>query len=57
MTATGVRVDLDTPALNNIINKDIFKAYDIPGQIETEWRLKDAYLIGHAIGNNQIPSF
>ena len=58
MTATGVQVDLDTPELNSIINKDIFKAYDIRGQIGKEWCLNDdyndAYLIGQAIGNQMV---
>ena len=58
MTATGARVDLDTPELNKIINKDIFKAYDIRGQIGKEWCMNDdfndAFLIGQAIGNQLV---
>jgi len=39
----------------NIINKDIFKAYDIRGKVGTDWCLNenyhDAYLIGQALGS------
>lgn len=39
----------------NIINKDIFKAYDIRGKVGTDWCLNenynDAFLIGQALGN------
>ncbi len=51
---------LDTQAKNNqdCINKDIFRAYDIRGQIGTEWcvddNFEDAYLIGQAIGNQLV---
>ena len=40
------------------INKDIFRAYDIRGQIGKEWCLdddyQDAYYIGQAIGNQLV---
>ncbi len=40
------------------INKDIFKAYDIRGQIGKEWcsdnNFHDALLIGQAIGNQLL---
>ena len=49
---------LDTPAKNKIINKDVFRAYDIRGQIGKEWCLNDsfhdAYLIGQAIGKQLV---
>ena len=39
----------------NIINKDIFKAYDIRGKVGTDWCLNenynDAFLIGQALGS------
>ena len=42
----------------NIINKDIFKAYDIRGEIGKDWCLKDnyndAFLIGQALGSHII---
>lgn len=53
-------VDLDTQENSNskTINKDIFRAYDIRGQIGTEWCLddnfEDAYLIGQAVGAQLI---
>jgi len=41
-----------------IINKDIFKAYDIRGKIGVDWCLhenyNDAFLIGQALGNQLI---
>ncbi len=44
----------------NIINKDIFKAYDIRGKIGTDWCLNDnyndAFLIGQALGNQLVKS-
>ncbi|GAA0410016.1 phosphomannomutase/phosphoglucomutase [Cocleimonas flava] len=49
---------LDTLVKNNEINKDIFKAYDIRGQIGKEWcsgnNFHDAFLIGQAIGNQLL---
>jgi phosphomannomutase/phosphoglucomutase len=43
---------------NKNINKDIFRAYDIRGQIGKEWCLKnsfeDAYAIGQAIGTQLV---
>lgn len=55
-------VALDTLVKNkevySDINKDIFKAYDIRGQIGTEWcsdnNFHDAFLIGQAIGNQLL---
>lgn len=47
---------LDTT--NQSINKDIFRAYDIRGQIGKEWCLNnnfnDAFLIGQAIGSQLV---
>ncbi len=44
--------------IKNEINKDIFKAYDIRGQIGKEWcsdnNFHDAFLIGQAIGNQLL---
>ena len=44
----------------NIINKDIFKAYDIRGKVGKDWCLKnnynDAFLIGQALGNQLVSS-
>jgi len=41
-----------------VINKDIFRAYDIRGQIGKEWcvddEYQDAYYIGQAIGNQLV---
>ncbi len=51
-------VALDTLVKNKHINKDIFKAYDIRGQIGKEWcsenNFHDAFLIGEAIGNQLL---
>ncbi len=42
----------------NIINKDIFKAYDIRGKVGSDWCLNknynDAFLIGQALGNQLV---
>ena len=42
----------------NIINKDIFKAYDIRGKVGSDWCLNDnyndAFLIGQALGSQLI---
>ncbi|MGK0271848.1 MAG: phosphomannomutase/phosphoglucomutase [Cocleimonas sp.] len=44
--------------IKNIINKDIFKAYDIRGKVGTDWCLNenynDAFLIGQALGSQLI---
>ncbi|MCL4115001.1 UNVERIFIED_CONTAM: hypothetical protein GTU68_036115 [Idotea baltica] len=43
---------------SNIINKDIFKAYDIRGKVGKDWCLKDnyndAFLIGQALGSQLV---
>jgi len=58
MTQHVERVDLDTLAKNKRINKAIFRAYDIRGQIGTEWCVDgsydDAYSIGQAIGGQLV---
>ena len=42
----------------NIINKDIFKAYDIRGKVGSDWCLndnyEDAFLIGQALGSQLV---
>lgn len=64
MIVTGEQAVLDilvkNKAKNNDspINKDIFRAYDIRGQIGKEWCLdddyQDAFLIGQAIGSQLV---
>ncbi len=48
----------NNPTENLIINKDIFRAYDIRGKIGEEWCLNndyhDAYLIGYGIGTQLV---
>ena len=58
MTQHVEQVDLDTLARSKHINKAIFRAYDIRGQIGTEWCVDDcyddAYSIGQAIGGQLV---
>lgn len=54
---------LGTDTIKNnkpVINKDIFKAYDIRGKVGTDWCLNDnyddAFLIGQALGSQLVAS-
>ncbi|MCL4156111.1 UNVERIFIED_CONTAM: hypothetical protein GTU68_012052 [Idotea baltica] len=55
---TDNKVNTDNLSQLNIINKDIFKAYDIRGKIGKDWCLNDSYndafLIGQALGSQLV---